>query len=156
VLFCSPIAPFGIFAPLPLQIAPKVAIPPTLRNTLESKPSLDLFRSKCTYAKVIWFTQYGLLNHWVHCKSISYPPHQISVSPLLDVISWLVNFEKELRTFGHYSSFCKVVVTSNQGQLLIKSWPSSLNFAGIALWRWDSRGNLRHNDCAVECSSIAL
>jgi len=24
-----------------------------------------------------------------------------------------------LRTFGHYSSFCKVVVTSEQGQLLI-------------------------------------
>jgi len=35
------------------------------------------------------------------------------------VISCFVNFEKELRTFGHYSSFCKVAVTSEQGQLLI-------------------------------------
>jgi len=38
-----------------------------------------------------------------------------------DVISWFVNFEKKLRTFGHYSSFCKVVVTLEQGQLLTKS-----------------------------------
>jgi len=72
------------------------------------------------------------------------------------VISWFVNFEKELRTFGHYSSFCKVMVTSEQGRLLIKSWPSSLNLAGIALVRWDSRGNLRHNECAVQCCAIAL
>jgi len=38
---------------------------------------------------------------------------------LKHVISRFVNFEKELRTFGHYSSFCKVVVTSEQGQFLI-------------------------------------
>jgi len=36
-----------------------------------------------------------------------------------DVISRFVNFEKELRTFAHYRSFCKVVVKSEQGQLLL-------------------------------------
>jgi len=45
------------------------------------------------------------------------------------------------------------MVTSEQGQLLIKSWPSPLNFA---LVRWNSRGNLRRNECAVECCAIAL
>jgi len=30
-----------------------------------------------------WFTQYGPVKHWVHCKSISHPPHQISLCPLL-------------------------------------------------------------------------
>jgi len=52
--------------------------------------------------------------------------------------------------------FYKVVVTSEQGQLLIKCSPSSLNFAGFALLRWNSWGNLRHNECAVECCAIAL
>ena len=30
-----------------------------------------------------WFTQYGPVKHWVHCKSISRAPHQIILYPLL-------------------------------------------------------------------------
>jgi len=41
------------------------------------------------------------------------------ISGGLYVKTCFVNFEKELRTFGHCSSFCKVAVTLEQGQLLI-------------------------------------
>jgi len=47
------------------------------------------------------------------------------------------------------------VVTSEQGRLL-KSWLLPLNIAGFAFVRWNSRGNLRHDECAVECCAIAL
>ena len=32
-----------------------------------------------------WYTHYGPVKHWVHCKSISHPPHQLSLCPLLDI-----------------------------------------------------------------------
>jgi len=43
------------------------------------------------------------------------------------------------------------VVTSDQGQLLIvnKVLTFSLNFDVFSLVRWNSRGSLRHNECAV-------
>ena len=47
-------------------------------------------------------------------------------------------------------------LTSEEDQMLIKSWPSPLNFDDSALVCWNSRGNLRHNECAVECCAIAL
>jgi len=98
----------------------------------------NLEPSLCPWILLFWFLP-SMQSRWIK-----------------DVISWFVNFEKELGTIWHYSSFCKVVVTSEQGQLLIKSWPSPLNVAGFALVRWNSRGNLRHNECAVECCAIAL
>jgi len=30
-----------------------------------------------------WFTHYGPVKHWVHCKSTSHPPHQIILCTLL-------------------------------------------------------------------------
>jgi len=49
------------------------------------------------------------------------------------------------------------VVTSEQGQLLMKSWRSLLNFAGFPLCV-EILGEiyLRHNERAVECCAIAL
>jgi len=65
-------------------------------------------------------------------------------------------FRKRIADVRTLAVFGKVVVTSEQGQLLIKSWPSPLNFDGFVLVRWNSRGNLRHNERAVECCAIAL
>jgi len=49
VLFRSPITPFVFFVPLPLKIAPKGAIPPTLRTTHLNQTE-DIFRLLSTHS----------------------------------------------------------------------------------------------------------
>ena len=41
-----------------------------------------------------WFTHYGPVKHWVHCKLTSHPPHQIS--PCLLLFTVLVTCSDEL------------------------------------------------------------